>query len=118
MDKIINEIYINNTDEQDKKRFIATIFYMDNGKARYKTVKFGLKGAYTYLDGAPEEKRKNYILRHIVREDFNDPLTAGFWSRWFIWEERKKYLKKILKNIMKKSNIIIKDIYVDKNIKI
>lgn len=118
MNKIINEVYINNTDDTDKKRFMATIFYFSNGKARYKTIKFGQKGAFTYLDGAPEEKRKNYILRHIVREDFNNPLTNGFWSRWFIWEERKKYLKLILRNIMRQSNIIIKDIYIDKNINI
>lgn len=118
MDKIINEIYITNAPENSKKRFTATIYYMDNGKARYKTLNFGIKGAFTYLDGAPEEKRKNYILRHIVREDFHDPLKNGFWARWFIWELRKRELKKILKNIIKQSKIIIKDIYIDKNITI
>lgn len=30
-------------------------------------------------------KKDAYIARHSVREDFNDPLTAGALSRWILW---------------------------------
>ena len=63
------------------KRFVATF---DNGKK----VHFGLKNAYTYLDGAPEEKRKGYLARHKVLEDWRDPYKAGTLSRYILWEFR------------------------------
>ena len=31
------------------------------------------------------ERKERYISRHKSNEDFNDPLTAGFWSRWYLW---------------------------------
>ena len=35
-----------------------------------------------------DEKRKTrYLERHAKREDWTDPHTAGFWSRWLLWNE-------------------------------
>jgi len=119
---IIDNIYIYNNDKISykksaiNKRFMAIIYFRENNKAKYKTIRFGLEGAFTYLDGAPEEKRINYIKRHEVREDFKNPLSGGFYSRWFIWEYRKNEMKKILKNMMNQSKYKIKQIEVDKDI--
>tara|TARA_R110000851_G_scaffold146204_2_gene285818 strand:+ start:4031 stop:4342 length:312 start_codon:yes stop_codon:yes gene_type:complete len=46
---------------------------------------FGSKGSTTYLDRKDETLKKNYIARHEVNENFNDPLTAGSLSRWLLW---------------------------------
>ena len=35
-----------------------------------------------------DEARKNrYILRHQKNEDWNNIDTAGFWSRWILWNK-------------------------------
>jgi hypothetical protein len=62
------------------KRFVA-IF--KNGKQ----VHFGLEGGSTFIDHKDIEKRKNYIARHRVREDWNNPYSAGALSRWILWEK-------------------------------
>jgi hypothetical protein len=63
------------------KRFIAVF---PDGKR----VPFGQRGAHTYLDGASEEKRKAYIARHRVNEDWSDPKKAGTLARFILWQER------------------------------
>jgi hypothetical protein len=52
-----------------------------------------------------DPKRKElYIKRHSgMGEDWNDPLTAGFWSRWLLWE--KPTIQESLKNIKKRFNL-------------
>jgi hypothetical protein len=60
------------------KRFMATF-------ANGKKVHFGQKGGSTYIDHKDKTKRDAYIARHKVREDFNDPYSAGALSRWLLW---------------------------------
>jgi hypothetical protein len=50
-----------------------------------KTLHFGSKGSSTYLDHKNETKRDNYMARHAVREDWDDPLTAGTLSLYILW---------------------------------
>jgi len=52
---------------------------------KQKTVQFGSRGSSTYLDNKDEAKRKAYIARHSVREDFNNPLTPGSLSKHLLW---------------------------------
>ena len=54
-----------------------------------KTIHFGAKGGSTYIDHGDLKKRENYIKRHkaLGTENWEDPNTAGFWSRWFLWEK-------------------------------
>ena len=54
----------------------------------YKTIHFGQKGSTTFISGATDKQRDAYIARHAKTEDWTDPLTAGFWSRWALWEKR------------------------------
>ena len=73
------------------KRFTAIIKYNDKDMEKTKTVNFGFDGATTYYDGADDKKREAYIARHSKSpgEDWSNPLTAGFWSRFFLWQVRK-----------------------------
>ena len=64
------------------KRFMATF---SNGKV----VHFGQAGGKTYIDEGDALKRDNYIKRHSVRENSNNPYSAGALSRWLLWGDSK-----------------------------
>lgn len=71
--------------EKDK-RFKFLIY--DRKDNEYKKVKFGSKKGSTFIDHRDEQKKKNYIARHSkLNEDWNDPLTPGFWARWYLWNK-------------------------------
>jgi len=55
-----------------------------------KTVHFGdinAKGK-TFYDTGDSDKKRAYVARHKVREDWNDPKSAGFWAKHVLWGER------------------------------
>jgi hypothetical protein len=88
---------IQNSNRKDK-RFMAT--FKDGTK-----VHFGLKGASTFIDGKRTiEERNNYIKRHAVRENFNNPKTSGALSRWLLWGDSTS-LDKNHNDFMKRFNI-------------
>ena len=62
---------------RDKK----LVFKMENPK---KTIHFGSKDSQTYVEGASEQQRLNYIKRHKVRENW-DEINAGSLSRFLLW---------------------------------
>ena len=36
-----------------------------------------------------DARRKSYLARHGTgKQDWGDKGTAGFWSRWLLWEKR------------------------------
>lgn len=41
-----------------------------------------------YTQHHDDKRKANYIARHQAREDWTNPLTAGFWSRWLLWNKR------------------------------
>jgi hypothetical protein len=49
-----------------------------------KTIHFGSKGSSTYLDHKDIAKRKAYIARHRVNEDWTK-INAGSLSRFILW---------------------------------
>ncbi|MFZ4598691.1 MAG: hypothetical protein ACOYNN_08615 [Terrimicrobiaceae bacterium] len=52
------------------------------------TIHFGAAGMldYTLTPVAEREERKlRYLARHKATEDWTNPETAGFWSRWILW---------------------------------
>lgn len=72
-----------------------------------KTVHFGGHGyndytTYSRTLGKKEAdiKKKNYILRHKKNEDWSNLFTAGFWSRWILWN--KPTLMGSIKDLAKK----------------
>jgi hypothetical protein len=70
-----------------------------NGKER--KVSFGaanMKDFTLYPADEREQHKKAYLARHRTTEDWSDPLTAGFWSRWYLWNlptksESLRYIK-------------------------
>jgi Family of unknown function (DUF5754) len=67
----------------------------NNGKKKYsvvlehdgreKTISFGAAGMSDYTQHHDPERRARYLARHRAREDWTNPLTAGFWSRHVLW---------------------------------
>ena len=70
-----------------------------------KKIHFGAKRASTFIDGKRTEKeRQNYLKRHDVREDFNNPKSAGSLSAGLLWGKSKS-LNKNHQDFMKKFKI-------------
>ena len=89
----------NDTGKNTKNRMVAQV-YDDDGKC--KNVYFGMEGSGgTYYDGATPEKKDNYIDRHARSGEnwtSSGARTAGFYSRWALWESRSKAeIKKVIK---------------------
>ena len=75
--------------DKPTKKYVAT-FCTCEGATKCcdtdrKKVNFGSRGSSTYLDHGDEKKRDAYIARHQVRENFNEPLTAGALSFHLLW---------------------------------
>ena len=67
-------------------------------------VSFGAKGAKTYIDSASDKTKAAWIARHKVRENWNDPRTAGALSKHILWGKSKS-VSKNLKTFKKKFNL-------------
>lgn len=50
-----------------------------------RTIQFGAANYEDFTTHKDEERKQRYIKRHEKREDWSNPLTAGFWSRWLLW---------------------------------
>jgi Tfp pilus assembly protein FimT len=83
------------SDRPDKKYFIIT---NDNKK-----IYFGQSSASDFTLHKDEARKQRYINRHKKNENWNNKDTAGFWSRWLLWE--KPTIKESYDNIKKKFNI-------------
>ena len=74
----------------NKSKKLTAVFDV-NGKE--KSVSFGSAGnkdftIYSKEDKAlAEQKKKAYIARHKVNEDFNNPLTAGSLAKNILWNK-------------------------------
>lgn len=66
-----------------KKKFVAVI--REQNANEIHTIHFGAKGYSDFTIHNDEERKQRYLARHRAREDWTDPLTAGFWSRWVLW---------------------------------
>ena len=66
---------------------MTAIFLSDAGPM---LIHFGAKGYEDFTTSDPkirEAKKDAYIKRHQVREDWNNPYTAGALSRWILWNK-------------------------------
>lgn len=63
-------------------------------------VNFGASGYEDYTMHQDITRKKNYIIRHHDNENWNDPRTAGFWSKNLLWN--KKTIKASANDIQKK----------------
>ena len=62
------------------KKFDALI---DNKK----TIHFGATGYEDYTMHKDKERKERYLKRHQKNENWHSPLSAGFYSRWLLWNE-------------------------------
>ena len=72
-----------------------------------KSVNFGAKGYKDYTQHGDPKRKESYLSRHRKREDWTkDGIdTAGFWSRWLLWEEPS--MEKAIRTIKRKFGIKI-----------
>ena len=73
-----------------------------------KTVHFGAQGYEDFTMHKNEIRKNNYISRHKTRENWTKSgiKTAGFWSRWLLWNKPSfsSSIKDIEKNFKIKIN--------------
>ena len=88
--------------DNPKKKYKVVV----ESKDKKKTIHFGAKGMSDYTKHKDDERKKRYIDRHKKRENWSDPFSAGYWSRWLLWH--KPSIKEAKKNIERTKNIDIK----------
>ena len=72
-----------NSSNPDKKYMVVLI--KPDGKT--KTIHFGANGMDDFTKTGDIEQKSRYIKRHQAREDWTNPLTAGFWSKNILWNK-------------------------------
>ena len=70
-------------DNPDKK---FTVYLENNGKI--KKINFGASGMDDYTLTNDNKAKERYINRHQKRENWDNPSTAGFWSKHILWEKK------------------------------
>lgn len=63
---------------------------VENPDGKKKTILFGDRRYEDYTQHKDPKRRQRYLMRH-AGEDWTDPYTAGFWSRWVLWEKPNIY---------------------------
>lgn len=93
--------YLSKSDKKNKKYYVLLF----NFKNRHwgKKIYFGDKRYEDYTTHKDIERKYRYIKRHNKRENWNNPLTAGFWSRWILWNKPTIY--ESMRDIENKFNI-------------
>jgi len=66
-----------------KKKHMA-IFYDEDGK-KIKTTHFGAAGMSDFTQHRDEARKKRYLARHRVNQNWNDFKSAGSLSRYILW---------------------------------
>lgn len=68
-------------------------------------VDFGARGYEDFTMHKNPERKDRYIIRHQKRENWGKSgiKTAGFWSRWLLWE--KPSIKNAIRHIERKFKI-------------
>lgn len=81
-----HNIYLQKSTINGKKWMVTIIPLNGTGK---KTVHFGAEGYQDYTMHKDSSRMKKYISRHKARENWTKSglKTAGFWSRWILWNK-------------------------------
>jgi len=96
------EIYLSRSTNPNKK-YQVVIF---DGDTR-KTIHFGANGMSDYTKHKDSDRQSSYLKRHRVRENWRKSgiKTAGFWSRWLLWN--KPTISSSIRDIEKRFNVNI-----------
>jgi len=79
------------TPSNSDKKYIAT-FCACKGATKCdpkdrKKIAFGSKTSTTYINGASDKTKMNYLKRHAVNEDWTK-INAGSLSRFILWSKK------------------------------
>ena len=75
------------TSNLDSKKMKAVFTFDDGSK---KTTHFGGRGYSDYTLHNDPIRKRNYLKRHQVNENWNDPTSAGALSRFILWNKPTK----------------------------
>jgi hypothetical protein len=77
-------------------------------KVNNRTIHFGSKGMSDYTINQDPNRKRLYIKRHRLRENWNRSgiKTAGFWSKHLLWN--KPTLDESIRDIEKRFHVSIK----------
>ena len=84
-----------------KHKYEVTI--LNKKTNRKKTIKFGAFGMSDYTQHKDDKRKDLYDGRHSKNENWDDPLTAGFWAKWILWN--KKTIKESLADVINRFNL-------------
>jgi hypothetical protein len=78
-------VYLRKSNKPDKK--FKVIVELRSGVA--KTIHFGAKGMSDYTKHKNKARKQLYLSRHRKNENWTRSgiKTAGFWSRWLLWNK-------------------------------
>ena len=93
-------VKINKSNSKTKK-YTATFYNKE--KKKLKTISFGAKGYEDYTIHKDKKRKELYIYRHIVKEDWTKPMSAGTLSRYILWN--KPSLEESIKDYKKMFNL-------------
>ena len=71
---------------EGKPKEFKAVFLRDNGRTI--TTRFGTSSNYVLNPKTTLEDKRNYLLRHKVRENWSDFTSAGSLSRHILWETK------------------------------
>jgi hypothetical protein len=74
-----------------------------------KHIMFGDSAYEDYTHHKDGDRKNAYLMRHKSTENWNNTDTAGFWSRWLLWN--KKTLDASIKDIEDKFEIKIVKVF-------
>lgn len=75
---------------QPSKKWVAVISAREHSGKQYPySVHFGAAGYEDYTTHKDRARQQRYIARHRARENWSRAgmFTAGFWSRWILWNK-------------------------------
>ena len=94
----MEQSYLLKSSTRKNKKFMITT--PDNIKVHFGDIRY-----QDFTMHKNKERKELYIQRHQARENWNDLNTAGFWSRFLLWE--KPTLEQAIEFIENKFNINI-----------
>jgi len=87
--------------DKDGKKLVA--LFTDKQKKFKKTIHFGAEGMSDFTINKDPKRKERYLKRHMKREDWSKPMTAGALSRWILWN--KTSLSGSIKDFKKRFNL-------------
>lgn len=70
-----------------------------------KNIYFGSSTHEDYTIHKDDDRKRLYLLRHKKNENWHDYNSAGFWSRWLLWNL--PTIKESIIDIEKRFNIVV-----------